>query len=315
MTHSLTTTGAFFAIVVACSLFSTSAAHAQLGDFKLAAASYEYYPNARATQNALNPEGNDVAFQSFKAQLTVPITIAKDRTIFIPGFRYYALDIIPDDGTSQDAPAAQVDALHALMLKAGLWHRFTESWAVFASVSAGVASDFGGELSTDDLVFAGHLIALWTLLPEFTIGAGIGYDRRTGELAPLPLVALDWQPSDRFMVRGVVPELLAIRWCAIQWLTLGLEGALEGERYHLDDSDLEDMEVEVAYSIIKAGAAATVHCAARIHTRVYGGIAASRRFEILVDDVSQGDLEVATRPYLGIELVFGPSGWKSDSRE
>jgi hypothetical protein len=36
-----------------------------------------------------------------------------------------------------------------------------------------------------------------------TLGAGIGYDRRTGDVRPLPLVALDWQPRPDLLLRGI----------------------------------------------------------------------------------------------------------------
>src|SRR3712207_5902276 len=86
-----------FALIPA-SLFATLSAHAQqLGDFKLASAGYEYYPNAQAKRTSLNPGGGDAAFQVFNAALTVPIVLAKDRTLLIPGFRYSLLDIIQDE--------------------------------------------------------------------------------------------------------------------------------------------------------------------------------------------------------------------------
>jgi hypothetical protein len=307
MTNSINT---FFALafVSACAVFSaTETAEAQLGDLKIASAGYEYYPTAQAKRTSLNPDGADAGFQIFKASLSVPIPLG-EHTIFIPGFRYSMLDILQDEG-SLARDQTPVDALHAMLVKAAILHYFNESWGMYAAVSGGIASDLAGDLSTDDLVVSGQLLALWTVLPEFTLGAGIGYDRRTGNVGPLPLVAIDWQPTPVLMIRGVLPESLAFRWRTAQWLTLGLEGALEGERYHLSDRpDVE--EVEVAYRVVKMGAAATVHWNPWFHTRLYGGAAVARRFEVFVDDDSQGDLKVETGPFAGIELSIGPSGWK-----
>lgn len=307
--------GLFFAFaLVATSLFATRSAHAQqLGDFKLASAGYEYYPNAQAKRTSMNPDGGDAAFQVFNASLTVPITLSKDRTLLIPGFRYSLLDIIQDeDSLARDQ--TPVNALHSLMLKLALLHAFDEHWGMFVSVSGGVASDFGSDLSSDDLVVAAQVLALWTIIPDFTLGAGIGYDRRTGSVSPLPLIGLDWQPSEVFMVRGVVPQSLALRYRAAQWLTLGVEGALEGERYHLSDRPgVED--VEVAYRVVKVGAAATVHWTPWLHSRLYGGAATLRRFEVFVDDDSRGDLKLETGPFVGLELALGPSGWKADEKQ
>lgn len=73
-------------MLVAASGVVSSRAHAQLGDVKLAAASYEYNSYTDSKRSETNPDGGDVAFQAFKAILMVPITLAEDRTLFIPGF-------------------------------------------------------------------------------------------------------------------------------------------------------------------------------------------------------------------------------------
>lgn len=296
-------------VASAYAAFAPRSAHAQLGDLKIASAGYEYYPNARAKRTMLNPDGADAAFQVFKASLSVPIVLEKDRTILIPGFRYSLLDIIQDE-QSLARDQTPVDALHAMLLKLGLFHYFNDTWGMYVAVSGGLAGDLSGDLSGDDFVIAGQLMGLWTIVPEFTLGAGIGYDRRTGTVSPLPLIAIDWQPTPVFMIRGVVPESLAFRWRTAEWLTLGVEGALEGERYHLSER-IGVENVEVAYRVVKVGVGATVHWNPWFHTRLYGGAAAARRFEVFVDDDSQGDLKVETGPFAALELSIGPSGWKS----
>ncbi|HKU43609.1 MAG TPA: hypothetical protein VJR89_35845, partial [Polyangiales bacterium] len=126
-------------------------------------------------------------------------------------------------------------------------------------------------------------------------------------------LAVDWQPSSRFMLRGVAPESLAARYRVVPWLSLGIEGAMEGERYHLTEATSGRDDAELAYSLIKAGVAATVHWNDWLHTRAYGGATLHRRFEIFLDDESQGDLRVEPGPYAGLELWLGPSGWKTDT--
>lgn len=287
----------------------SSQAHAQLGDQKIASAEYEYYPYAESNENALNPDGGEAAFQMFRTKLQLPTMLGGGSTILLPGFRYSLLDII-----QRDRPNGAVDALHALLLSAGVLQRFDEHWAMFARIEGGIASNLAGDLTSDDWVVAGQLIGLWTIVPDFTLGAGVGYDRRTGSVSPLPLLALSWQPSEQFMIRGVVPESLAVRYRLVTWLTLGAEGSLEGERYHLSNDAIADQNAEVAHSIGKVGLAATVHCTRWLHTRLYGGAAVHRRFELYVDDDSQGDLEMDPAPYVGLEVAVGPSGWRADSR-
>jgi len=287
-----------------------AAVQAQLDDLKPAVASYEHYPSARV-RGAVGTDGSEeVGFHVLKTGLTVPIALNDGGTLLIPGFKYTLMDVITETSAADEA-VASVDALHALSLSAGMWQRFDEHWSVYGTIGGGLASDLSGDLASDEWVFSAQLLALYTIVPAFTLGAGVGYDRRTGEVAPLPLLAINWQPSHAFMIRGVVPVTLNIRYRPVDALTLALESALEGERYHLDRRRLGVEHAEVAYSVVKLGLAATAHIAELIHTRMYGGAALCRRFKVYVDDDEQGGgLELGSGGYAGIELWLGPSGWK-----
>jgi hypothetical protein len=72
---------------------------------------------------------------------------------------------------------------------------------------------------------------------------------------------------------------------------------------------------EVAHSVTKLGPSVTLHWTEWFHTRLAGGVVLDRRFELYVDDISRGDLDVNQGPYAGLELWFGPSGWSSDAAE
>ena len=63
-------------------------------------------------------------------------------------------------------------------------------------------------------------------------GRGVGYDRRTGDVAPLPLVAFSWEPAPDLLVRGVLPQFFSLRYRVATPVTLGLEAGMDGERYH-----------------------------------------------------------------------------------
>ena len=75
-------------------------------------------------------------------------------------------------------------------------------------------------------------LGLWAVTPDFTLGAGVGYDRRTGDVAPLPLVAFSWEPAPDLLVRGVLPQFFSLRYRVATPVTLGLEAGMDGERYH-----------------------------------------------------------------------------------
>ncbi|HKU43841.1 MAG TPA: hypothetical protein VJR89_37030, partial [Polyangiales bacterium] len=162
-----------FVLAIVATL-SCSLAHAQLGDPKLISASYDYYPYARAAGDS------EASFSMFKLNAAIPIELAHDSTLFIPGLRYSMLDVVTrhESGAAERSP----DALYTMLLKAALWQRIDDNISILAAISGGLASDLASAPSSKDWVFAVHVIGLWQIMQELTLGGGIGYDRRTGDL-------------------------------------------------------------------------------------------------------------------------------------
>lgn len=136
-------------VLAALAGFGAATAHAQLADLKLASVGFEYYPYAETEETSLSPGGTEVAFQSFKANLTLPIMLDGKNTILIPAIKYSLLDVIQRERAAESGESS-VDALHALMLKTSLYQRFDEDWAMFASIGGGLASDLAGDLGSED---------------------------------------------------------------------------------------------------------------------------------------------------------------------
>jgi hypothetical protein len=118
-----------------------------------------------------------------------------------------------------------------------------------------------------------------------------------------------------FMLSLGVLQPLDDRYRAMEPVTLAIEASLDGERYHLSQDDVGVAHGEVAHSVAKLGPNLTLHWTDWLHTCLAGGVVLDRRFELYIDDVSRGDLDVNRSPYAGVELWFGPSGWSSDAAE
>ena len=288
-------------------------AHAQTAELKPARVEYEFYPGSRVSGLSRSGDESDVHFHSARASLSIPTLVGK-QTLVIPGLKYQLLDVGAETpaGTQQ---TGNVESLHSLMLSVGVLQPLGGDFSLFAQLGGGLAGDLSSEPTSDDWVVSAQALGLWAVSPDFTLGAGVGYDRRTGEVAPLPLVAFSWEPEPDLLVRAVLPQFFSMRYRVASPVTLGLEAGMDGERYHLSENNLGVPHAEVAHSVIKAGPSVTMHWTSWFHTRLAGGVVASRRFELYIDDISQGDLDVSHGPFAGIELWFGPSGWSSDAVE
>jgi hypothetical protein len=288
-------------------------AHGQVAELKPARIEYEYYPSAGVRGGSAGLQNGEARFQSARASFALPTPLGTS-SLLIPGVRYQVLDV-GSDGAAAQSGTKPIEALHSMQLSLGMLQRLSDDWSLFGQVGGGLAGDLSGELASDDWVVSAQLLTLWALDDGFTLGAGIGYDRRTGQVAPLPLLALRWEPRPDLLLRGVVPQFLSVRYRAAEPLTLALDSGLEGERYHLSEESVALAHGEVAYSVIKLGPSVTFHWTKWLHSRVQGGLALHRRFELYLEDHSQGDLDVGTGPFAGVELWIGPSGWSSDVTE
>jgi hypothetical protein len=300
------------ALAFSVSSLASTLAQAQTGELKPARIEYEFYPS-RSVDGAGADGPESARFQAARVSLTLPTAAGKD-TLLLPGLRYTLLDV-GESGSPSGSSAESVGSLHSMMLSLGVLQPLSSRFSLFAQVGGGIASDLSDEMSSDDWVVSAQALGLWNIDEGFTLGAGVGYDRRTGEVAPLPLVAFSWEPRHDLLVRAVLPQFLSARYRAANPVTLALDASLEGERYHLGEESSGIADAEVAHSVIKAGPSVTLHWTHWFHTRFTGGVVLSRRFEVYVDDREQGELDVGRGPYAGLELWFGPSGWSSDALE
>jgi uncharacterized protein DUF6268 len=299
------------ALLAGAALLAPARAEAQSAEIKPARLEYEFYPGAAVHGPTASSPESEAHFQSARASLSLPTPVGGG-TYLIPGLRYQLLDIGQQAST---ATTPNVEALHSLVLSLGVVQPLGSDVSLFAQLGGGLAGDLAGEVASDDWIVSAQALALWNIIPDFTLGAGLGYDRRTGDVRPLPLLAFNWEPRPDLLVRGVLPQFLALRYRAATPVTLALEASLEGERYHLAESGVGVAHAEVAHSVAKVGPSVTLHWTNWFHTRLSGGAVVRRRFEVYVDDVSRSDLRVDNSPYVGLELWFGPSGWSSDAVE
>jgi len=287
-------------------------AQAQSAEIKPARIEYEYYP--RTEVRGLGGPDSDARFQAARVSLSLPTPLGESDTILIPGLRYSLLEVGQSTPTS-GGEGRPIEALHSVVLSLGVLQPLDERWSLFAQLGGGLAGNLSSEVASDDWVVSAQALAMWKVAGDFTLGAGLGYDRRTGDVRPLPLVAFDWQPRPDLLLRGILPQFLALRYRAGAPVTLAVEASLDGERYHLSQDDVGVAHGEVAHRVAKVGPSVTLHWTEWFHTRLAGGVVLDRRFELYVDDISQGDLDVSKGPYAGIELWFGPSGWSADAAE
>jgi len=272
------------------------AAHAQLAD-ALASTSFEYYPSAHS-DDALG----GVQLNVVRASVGVPFKVGK-RTTLVAGAGYEMLDVHPSVGDAFQ--------LHAPKLTVGAIQGFSDHWGMMAFVDGGFASDFSDSITGDDVLLSLTAVGTYKVNDTLSLGAGAVYDRRTGKLAPLPALLLNWRISERARLRGFAPMFVSGEYRATDWLDLGIRGKFEGNRFHLGEDKFSVPNLELAYSNLTLGPKVTFHVHEWVHVDVYGAGAVYRRYELFHDDESYAKYSLSPVVGYGVRLWFGPSGWQS----
>jgi hypothetical protein len=279
-------------LAIALSFSTTS--QAQVVD-SLASTSFEYYPASRN-----GDLGGETQLNVFRASAGVPIPIAK-RTQLVAGAAYEMIDVRPGDAESFQ--------LHGPKATVGVIQGFNDTWGMMAFTDAGAASDFSDDLGSNDLLLSLTLIGTYAINESIKLGAGAVYDRRTGELAPLPAVLLDLRLSERVWIRGFAPTYVKADYHALEWLDVGVRATFEGNRFHLGQERFGMQNAELAYSNLTVGPKVTFNFSKWTHLDLYAAGAVYRRYEGFQNDDSLAKYELSPTVATGARFWVAPSEW------
>jgi hypothetical protein len=283
--------GPALAAVLSAALCSPLAS-AQLSD-SVAAMSVEQYPGAESDS------AGETELRVLRTSVGAPLPLSRTTTLVL-GAAYEQLDI---DSTAGD----ELD-LHAPKALIGVVQQ-SEHWGLLAFGEIGLASSLDGALGSDDLLLSLTGIVTYTVSEAVQLGAGVLYDRRSGELAPLPALLLKLRLSERLRIRGFAPVWLRAEYRAAPWLDVGVRSNYDSNRFHFADGAPAERNVELAYSNLTVGPQLTVHFTDWVHLDVYAAGAVYRRYELF--DADQRVAREGLSPVLGYgaRLWVAPSGW------
>ena len=281
------------ALIVAVLLASRTSA-AQMGD-SLASVSAEAYPWARDLGNGRTQARLSV----LRAEATAPIPVAT-KTLLLARLTYEQMGV-DVRGWPGGTPAP---TFRSPAFSIGVVQGFGPRWTLIGLVGAGLASDFSAPLTKDDVLVTMTGIVVFKINEEFSLGAGVTYDRRTGSPTPLPALILNWRPASDFRVRGFVPQRLDAEFRASPHVTVGVRAAFNGNRYQLGEEG-----VQVAYSTVTVGPKLTLSASDWLHLDLYAGAAVYRRYDVFRGEDSTGGVSLAPVVAYGLRFWFGPSMW------
>jgi len=262
----------------------------------------EYVAPSQLAEPERGPPGFEVQVSSFETRVSIPTSYSSG--VVSNGLDYQQLRL---DYTNP-APGAQlVEAAHALSYNLSWFQRLDESWSMLTLASPGLASDFRGELSVDDLALEVALVGIYAFSDRFAVGLGAGYNARLGMQFPMPVMAVRWQPTPTMKLEAILPQSATFAFQPHPILGVGIEAMLDGGSYHGDPDWYEPENPQMRYSLAKVGSRLTFHLMPWVHLQLASGYAFLRRFEFYdgTDELVSYDLDNNGYMRAGLSLGGG----------
>jgi hypothetical protein len=237
---------------------------------------YTYFPPARFSDSDA-PQGVKLQVSSWQTGAAFPLSFVGGRTLILNNLTYEVVTIGYDDPSG--AIATPIERLHSVTYTLFLIQRLSEKWQLIAVATPGIASDFEGELSGDDVSFTGVLGAKHDFSDRFSLGAGVAYQRNFGDPIPLPFVLVKWAIGPRVALDALLPMNATLLYSPSETFDVGVFAEVGGNEYHGDPKKFGVGNPLLKYSVAAAGPVVQVHVTPWARLTLKGGATFVRRFE------------------------------------
>jgi hypothetical protein len=219
----------------------------------------------------------------------------------VNGLRYQRLGLGYHDGL---LAAPHPRALHYLRYDLSVMRQLTPRWTATAYVTPGLATDFAGPLTSDDLHVRTVVLFTRRASAQLTYGLGVTYRNRLDN-AWLPVVQLDALLGPRLRI-GIVAPSHAQFWVAPrsrEALELGVEVRIATTPFHLQNAPSELTAQRMQYSVLTGGAVTRVRLMGPVYAALDVGLTLVNQLKYDGTPTS-GTVDLEDGPYLRGSVVI-----------
>ncbi|WP_157941197.1 DUF6268 family outer membrane beta-barrel protein [Arenibacter catalasegens] len=281
-------------------LFFTFLHNGYSQDFKLAGIRYNNYQQSEIKNDAGNQE---ISFQEFGAFVNFPKKLKNDKTFLINGFGYGFVEASFDNPLFQ--PIQNEEKLQTFYYQLSLLHQWNEKWNLAVNLTPTLASDFEGDLNSDDFIFQGAAFATRKINTNFKIGGGVAYSARLGTPRLIPLVNLHYK-NNRHQINALLPVNLKYTYSLLpnEKLELGMKFNLNGANFNVSS---EDNSIDkINYSRANVGVLIDYQATKMIRLEAFGGLSGVRNYSLIDMDGTEFDFDSEAAPFFSVGIVLVP---------
>ncbi|MCK5814381.1 MAG: hypothetical protein KAH07_00390 [Flavobacteriaceae bacterium] len=146
--------------------------------------------------------------QGIQINLVAPIKI-NEKSIWYNSINYFGFHVSNDEQLTSDI--SNPINIHGIILRTGLYHKFSEDRNIQVFFSPRLMSDFNS-IDKNHFQFGGMLLYNKKHSETLTLGFGLNYNQELFGPYIVPLVNLDWKLNNRWSIKGLLPIYMKIKY-------------------------------------------------------------------------------------------------------
>jgi hypothetical protein len=263
--------------------------------------SYDYFPYTEQKDAIEGAPDLKIHTNTIGTKVAFPI-ILKEGKVFIKNYIEYKRVNFKYKHNPGDI---EINQAQSIKYTAFITDSLSPKWSLVVIVTPGLASDFEGDLSTDDITFEGVLGFIRKTRKKNEIGFGLAYVRDFGRPLPLPFIYFAWQISPKLRAGGLIPNSIDLIYTPHKVIDLGLSLKMSGNRYHGDPDNYGIDNPQLEYSEGTVSPMVRINFTKWMHLNLEGGFAFARNFEFLDGNDKLESFDLKPTGYIRTGFVLG----------
>ncbi|MEM7608072.1 MAG: DUF6268 family outer membrane beta-barrel protein [Myxococcota bacterium] len=244
----------------------------------IASISYRETRPADVRPDAITPTSFELGIREFDVQVTAPLRVGEGGTVLLPGLRYGLAVPVPED-----AERSFGDNYHELGVGLTALQPLSQKWTLIFGADVVLGTDFQ-DVDASHVRASFQIAAQHQRNPKLMLGFGITASYALGELLPLPILSLRWEPADYFRLNIAIPRSIDATFIIANRVELGVSALLDGNRYSVDNPTVANVDV-LALSSARVGVTAGLRLFGDLWLSATLGRTVFRRFDF--EDASE----------------------------
>ncbi|MFC1586538.1 DUF6268 family outer membrane beta-barrel protein [Fibrobacterota bacterium] len=262
----------------------------------------EYYPGAEIKNVPEGAPGFKMRTRAQNLKAAFPLMFNDGKILVKNHINYKRFSI---DYRNSPVQNPDIGHCHALSYTAFFQDSLSPRWNMVAILTPGIASDFEGDFSRNEITFSGVFGFVRKHSKQFQLGYGVAYTHNFGNPIPMPFLYYNWNNGGKLFSEGILPTNAGLYYGLHKRVDVGALFAIGSARYHGDPDKfgVGNPQIEITEGTVSQ--LTRIHLTNWVHMDLEGGYAAYRKVQFLDGNDKHDSYRLEPSAYARTRLVLG----------